>query len=74
MLHKAGKGHWRCFLLFSFLYMMLKEAKGSCIIALFKSENTLKVGCLLRQIRDDLTDSCTISLQEIPFMGSMKGT
>lgn len=62
MLHKVGKGHGRCFLLFSFLYMTVKEVKGWCIIALFKSESTLKVGYLLRQIRDLLTDSCTIFL------------
>lgn len=54
--------------------MTLKEAKGWCIIALFKSENTLKVGYLLRQIRHFLTDSCRISLKEIPLMGSMNGT
>lgn len=59
---------------YCFLYMTLKEAKGWCIIALFKSESTLKVGYLLRQIRDLLTDSCTISLHEIPFMVSEKGT
>lgn len=43
MLHKAGKGHGRCFLLCFFLYMMLKEAKGWHVIAL-KSESTLRVG------------------------------
>lgn len=34
------EGGGGCFLLFSILYMMLEEAKGWCVIALFKSQST----------------------------------
>lgn len=71
---RQGRGMGDVSYCFFFLYVTLKEAKGWCIIALFKSENTLKVGYLLRQIRHFLTDSCRISLKEIPLMGSMNGT